>query len=115
MNFDEDIRQHVLRTLPYNRKDLPLARELHSKATGELLIIYFNWLGRFVVPRPRAVHRSKQLLINSLATKFAGPLSTIVQDIEQGNDLTRYLSTRVLVGYESASKGRKVGAAKGPL
>jgi len=100
MNFDQDIRDHVFSTLPYE----PAQRaELELKSTPELLIVFLNWLNRLIPARPRSVHRSQALDNNPVSTARKSDLDQIVSKIMKGDDLTPHLSKRVEIGYESRS------------
>ena len=83
MNFEEDIRQHVLQNL---RRDPRADRELKSKSARDLLIIYGNWLNRLVSTRPRTVHCSTALAANQLASdpRYAPGLAGIETKLRNG-------------------------------
>jgi hypothetical protein len=65
MDFEEDIRQHVLSNLPNKSK---FNQDLAAKDASELLIIYGNWCNRLVKAQPRRVHESKVLRANPHAS-----------------------------------------------
>jgi hypothetical protein len=96
MDIQESIRQWVLTNLPYDRTDAALDGHLKGLDASHLLIAYYSWDKRFIRPQPRAVHQSTALQGNPLATQLALELAQIIGDIEQGRDLTRYLSEDVL-------------------
>lgn len=104
MDLQEDIRQHVLNTLPYDHND---HSELAAKTASELLIIYRNWLQRLVNPRPRNVHCSPALLSNPHATspEYKPGFDQIVAYLKAGTELTPHLSSRIMHGYESQGTG----------
>jgi hypothetical protein len=99
MNFEEDIRQHVLQNL---RRDPRADRELKSKSARDLLIIYGNWLNRLVSTRPRTVHCSTALAANQLASdpRYAPGLAGIETKLRNGQDVTLHLSKDIRYGYD---------------
>lgn len=99
LNFDEDIRQHVLANLPYASG---YAQKLAALDPHELLIIYKNWLDRLVRPVPRAVHCSSALKANPLASDpaYKAPLEQIIEKLKTGTDVTPHLSRSVRIGYQ---------------
>ncbi|HTU36596.1 MAG TPA: hypothetical protein VMF35_01190 [Acidimicrobiales bacterium] len=81
--------------------------ELAAMTTANLLITWFNWRDRLVEPRPRQVHRSRELLASQEAQENAAELAEIEAGIAAGVDLTPWLSSRTSVAYtESAARGR---------
>ena len=92
----ESARRWVLANLPYNRRDQNLVSYLSGLNATELLIAYHNWSSRLVRPQPRTVHRSAALQSNSLVTtQRAADLALLIDDIEKGRDLKKYLSRGV--------------------
>jgi hypothetical protein len=100
MNFEADIREHILTKLPHRPND---AVALHAMATHELLIIYLNWRERFIPQRPRKVNISNELRQNSKVVDDALALvfDAICKKIEAGDDLNPHLSDDVLIGFQS--------------
>lgn len=101
MDFEEDIRAHVLSKLPHEAGVEP---ELATKSGRDLLMIYRNWLNRLVSPRPRIVHRSEALNRNPLTTDpaYQPAVEEIIRRIESGEDVTAFLSRGIRHGYRSA-------------
>jgi hypothetical protein len=85
MNFEADIRDHILRVLPYDESDHNTMTELYCMDVTTLLTYYLNRLNRLIEPRPRKVHQSKELLSNPLSKSF----SILLTDIT----LQRHFST----------------------
>ena len=106
MDLQEDIRQHVLNTLPYDQND---HSELFAKSASELLIIYKNWLQRLVNPRPRNVQCSPALLSNPHATspEFKPGFDQIIAYLKAGTDLTPHLSRAIMHGFEGQGTGSR--------
>src|SRR2546422_10559564 len=100
MDFEQDIRAHVLSNLPH---DSGVAQELAAKSARDLLIIFRNWMNRHVNPHPRIIHRSKALDRNPLASDpaYQPALEEIVRKIQNGEDLTPFLSRGIQNGYRS--------------
>jgi hypothetical protein len=100
LDIDQDIRDHVLATLPYD----PAERaELEAKSAPELLITYLNWFFRLIPSASRRPHRSQALRSNPLATAHKADLAALVSKIAGGADLTPHLSTRIQTGYKTRS------------
>jgi hypothetical protein len=92
VNLTESARQWVLKNLPYDRGDAALVAYLNGLAAHGLLVVYHNWMNRLVKPQPRVVRKSKAFQLNPLTIQRASDLAQIIADIEQGRDLTKYLS-----------------------
>lgn len=108
MNFEDDIRRQILAELPH---DSSLAAELAQKSVRDLLILYRNWPGRLIQPKPRKVHRSQELLRNPLCGDPAikPGIELIITELEQGTNVNPHLSRDIRVGYQpkpAAKSGR---------
>ena len=64
MNFEADIRAHVLLDLIFDRKDQCLVDDLNDKFIGELVLTYVEKIRRRVPARIRKVQYSLELLVN---------------------------------------------------
>lgn len=73
--------------------------DLAAMPVRDLLMIYGNWLGRRVPPRPRTVHRSTQLDASTAAGTDKAELDTLVAKIEAGEDIKPHLSTAIETAY----------------
>jgi hypothetical protein len=62
--------------------------------------LYFNWRNRLVPVQPRQVLRSTEFDQNPIVVDRATVIAEIIRDIERGSELTKYLSRRVLTGFE---------------
>jgi hypothetical protein len=98
VNFEEDIRRHVLGHLPH---DPGQAAALAAKDAADLLIIYFNWVNRAVPAKPRMVHCSTALSANPLTgdPRYKPALDKIVAALKAGDDIKPHLSKDILCGY----------------
>jgi hypothetical protein len=108
MSLVESARQWVLQTLPYDRADTALVAHLNALDAHGLLVVYHNWMSRRVKPQPRTVVKSKAFQQNPLTAQRASDLAQIIADIEQGRDLTKYLSRQIerAVGQASGQPPR---------
>lgn len=95
MPLRESVRQWVLRNLPYDQSDAALLAHLNSLDARGLLIVYHNWMSWLIKPQPRTVLKSKAFQQNLLSTQRASDLTQIIDDIEKGHDLRKYLSRGV--------------------
>jgi len=99
MPLIDTVATWVLDHLPYDRDDQQLVATLMTKGGSELLVIYLNWQCRLVAPSPRKVLRSAAFDANPNAKQRTAAIATIIEDIEKGNLLTKYLSRSVSVGF----------------
>jgi hypothetical protein len=100
----DTIPDSVLPNLPYDRSDPAVGAALANKHPAEILCIYLNWRNRLISAQPRSVARSIAFNQNPVAAERTEAISHVVADIEQGNDLTKYLSRRVTMGFALPSK-----------
>ncbi len=96
MDFEADIREHVLAHLPYPPE---FESELRQKPIEDLAIIYGNWCSRHIQTRPRTVHKSAALRLNPQAVTFERVLVAITEKVKTGVDITPHLSRRIRHGY----------------
>ena len=99
MQLVDTVATWVLDYLPYDRTDPKLVAALKAKGGPELLVIYLNWHSRLVAAAPRKVLRSAAFDANQINKQRAAAIATIIEDIERGNLLTKYLSRSVSVGF----------------
>jgi hypothetical protein len=100
VNLTESPRQWVLKNLPYNRNDPTVDAVLQAKDLRGLLVLYLNWRERLITAAPRQVLRSPAFDANPIVHERSAAIAQIVDDIEQGRDLTRYLSRGVTIGFD---------------
>jgi hypothetical protein len=100
MALMETIADWVMKVLPHDSSDTAVVAALRKKHPAELLTLYFNWQSRLVPTHPRKVQRSAEFDQNPIAAARSVVLAEIIRDIEQGADLTKYLSRRVRIGFE---------------
>jgi hypothetical protein len=107
INLREAVRQCVLKNLPYDRSNSALCAELQAKDAPELLIAYYNWMSRLIPPLPRVVKKSKAFDANPLVSQRATDFATIIDDVRNGRDLTRYLSRGIKNAADVSAKPLK--------
>jgi len=103
----ESVRTWILQNLPYDQGDASLTSYLNGLDARELLIRYHNWSSRFIRPRPRTVLKSAEFSRNPITLQRAHDLGFLVDDIEQGRDLMKYLSKDVVRNVVRAPGGRR--------
>jgi hypothetical protein len=96
MNLKESIRQWVLRNLPHTPEDLERIAYLNNLEARDLLIVFHNWMKRHVKPQPRQIKKSKAFEQNPIVVQRTSDFVKIIDDIEQGRDLKKYLSRDVI-------------------
>jgi hypothetical protein len=74
---EDAVRAYVLAQMPADPSG-----ELERKPLRELQVIYGNWRGRPPAPRPRAVHRSRELNGSNKARENRTKLAELVRTIE---------------------------------
>jgi hypothetical protein len=99
MSLVDTIPDCILPNLPYDRSDPAVGAALISKDPAEILCLYLNWRNRLIPAKPRRVARSIAFRRNPMVAERSEAISKIVADIEQGEDLTKYLSRRVATGF----------------
>ena len=80
---------------------------MQFKSTADLLVMYFNWRSRHIVPRPRRVHQSAALRANPLLNgpTFTQAFEHIIQNLYDGRDVTPHLSRLIKEGYAPRASG----------
>lgn len=109
--FEADVRAAVMEALPHDDRD---TSELEALSASELLIRLWNWHSRLVVPRPRQVHWSRELLTNPLRSdeRFGPAIDDIVRRLEAGVSVGRYLTKSVGVGFVGLKAAAGLGARR---
>ncbi|WP_188516105.1 hypothetical protein [Alsobacter metallidurans] len=100
-------KKHVINNLPHDRDDLLTSCYLASLNPGELIILYLNWLSRFIPPRPRKIYLSPEFKHYADLDEYDRSIRKVLSEIEQGVDLTLRLSTRTMHGFDLVSTGKK--------
>lgn len=100
MALAETVVDWVMKELPHDASDAGVVAALRGKHPGELLALYFNWRNRLIPVQPRQVLRSTEFDQNPIVADRPTVIAEIIRDIEQGSKLAKYLSRRVLIGFE---------------
>lgn len=87
--LEKRIRRHISESMP--------ARPgyFENQRLVDLMIDYRVWRSRFVQPRPRRVHLSRELRKSAKRQTHAAALAMIEEKIATGEDLNVHFSTRV--------------------
>jgi hypothetical protein len=99
INLSESLRNYVLVNLPHDRTNADVVAALREMTPPELLVRYINWQNRLISASPRKVLQSSNFVENPLAQARSQTIRKITKDIERGDDLTKYLSRGVRVGF----------------
>jgi hypothetical protein len=100
MSLAESARNWVLKNLPYDEADPKIVAALQAMSPWHLLVLYLNWRDRLIPASQRRVLRSSDFNQNAIVRERGSAISQIIDDVEQGRDLTKYLSRRVKIGFE---------------
>jgi hypothetical protein len=112
MALADTVTEWVLGALPYDRSDPDVLTTLRSKHPSALLALYYNWCNRMISAHPRKVMRSEAFNQNPALVERSKAIGRIIVEIDQGTDLTKYLSRRVRVGFELPKNSTKKKLAK---
>lgn len=93
------VRQLVLDNLPYDRRDRNIVQTLSAMTPSDLLILWLNWTRRMLPATPRHVLQSKEFAANPIVQQHRPDIDALIEDIQSGADLTKYLSRAVKHGY----------------
>ena len=99
MGLTESLCNCILTNLPYDRDNPDVGAALRAMPPGQLLVTYINWQNRLISAVPRKVLRSPVFDKNLVALERSTAIKTIVNDIERGHYLTKYLSRGVMIGF----------------
>ena len=104
-------RCQLIAAIPRFPNDKASLEELEGKSLTDLLMTYIGWRLRYVAARPRKVTGMSTLDGDPRATTLKENIDTFLQAVEDGHDLTRYLSlaphTR---GYTPTAQSQSPGA-----
>lgn len=89
----------MLANLPHDRTNAEVVAALSDMAPAELLVRYINWQNRLISVSPREVLQSPTFAENPLVQARSTTVRKIVKDIERGDDLAKYLSRGIQVGF----------------
>ena len=88
------------RSIPIRSHEQQTRCALNNLDAHGLLIVYHNWISRLIKPQPRRVHKSKAFQQNPIVATRASDFALILNDIENGNDVRKYLSRGVEIAAE---------------
>ncbi len=96
--LESRIRRHITEAMPAK------PGYIEEQTLSSLLIDYRVWRGRFVEPRPRRLHLSREHQKSQSSKEHSAALAAIESKITNGEDLNPHLSTRTArpVGGASA-------------
>jgi len=112
MALADTVADWVIKALPHDGSDAAVVAALRRKHPGELLALYFNWQSRMISPQRRTVMRSKEFDQSPVVAQRSVAIAQIINDIEQGNELTKYLSRRVRTGFALPKNPKKKELSK---
>ncbi len=98
-NFEDDVRRVFAWLLSQGVTDEG-RRVLGSMGASELVVRYLNWCNRMIQPAPRGIRVSREFERTAARAEYRDRVAPLRTDIAAGNDLTQYLSRRVLVRFE---------------
>jgi hypothetical protein len=104
VNLKESVRQWLLLELPYDSTDADLVAYLNGLDAHGLLVVYHNWMNRLVGPQPRQVRKSRAFEQNPIFAQRKSDVDQIIADIEEGRDVTKYLSRGIEIPVQNPRK-----------
>jgi hypothetical protein len=107
MNLAESVRNCVLSSLPYDKTDPGSAGALKAMRPRELLVLWLNWRGRLIPPVPRQVMASPVFDHNPIVRQRSAIISQVIDDIERGRALLKYLSRNATMGFTLTKSFKK--------
>ncbi len=106
------LRRELVAAIPCWPDTAAARAELDNYDLWQLLIVYTNWIDRFLVPRKRQVRYASRFWDNPKAVAHKTAVLRIVERIESGSDLTAHLSDQIHThGYVPKGPPEKI---KGP-
>ncbi len=99
MDFNNDLRDEIMKHLPYDKTDAALSAEIAALPTTDLVCRFFNWLSRFIHPHPRVVLKSQAYVFRRVPPKEQVYLEHLGEKIEAGKDIAPHLSRGVIHGF----------------
>lgn len=98
------LKKEIVVKIPKFPNDKVTKYNLESKHLTDLLIIYLNWAGRLITPRPRKVTIENEVKKDPRWANISNSFANIEEKIKKGDDLTPYLSLNVQEkGYTPAA------------
>lgn len=112
MDFENDLRNEILKKLPRDKYNVAETIALTTKRTDDLLITFLNWSNRLVHPHARIVHLSTELKASAAFVKHKTDLDEIIKKIVNGTNITPHLSKLIEYGYTQPSGSKNLNARK---
>lgn len=95
INLEKSLHIWILNNFPYDKNDASLCRYIENMGLADLLINYLNWASRFVSAVPRRIERSSTFNRKVQTSSEMLEIAFILDDINKGNSLHKYLSRGV--------------------
>ena len=92
----KNFRKWLINAVPRFPNDKATLALLEEKHLVDLLILFLNWRVRFVAPRKRAVSIEKAAAIDPRWTTLSARIDPLLNKVENGEDLTPYLSRKAI-------------------
>jgi hypothetical protein len=109
--FHSDVRDEVIKHLPHDKTNREVVGALQAMQLDELVVRFYNWLGRMVHPHARTVTKSPEYVttLSGLQRPVADSLEQLAEKIERGDDVSPHLSKQVRLGFDLTKQGRNLG------
>lgn len=91
----KNLRNDIIKEIPKSPNDKEALQALEAKVLTDLFIIYANWRIRFIQPRIRNIKISPGAKNDIKWKSLSNEISTFLEKVKNGEDLTPNLSTRV--------------------
>ena len=91
----DELKHNLLERVPCFPDNDTVKRQLSSLGFSEVLLVYVNWVDRFVAPRPRDVIFAEEFWSNEKSKKYESTIRSLVSAITEGRDITAHLSEEI--------------------
>ena len=90
----DKLKSYLIKEIPFFPNDRETKKELECQSLLPVLLHYLTWKSRFVPQKPRKVVIEQYLKSDKRVSSLKKLLEELFSEIESGNDLTPYLSSK---------------------
>ncbi len=89
------LRRSLINQIPRTPNDRQSLLALESKSFPDLLVIYANWVARYITPRKRDVIIEKHVTRDPRWRSLSSSINHLLEKVKSGEDLTPHLSLKI--------------------